>query len=141
MLPKKKSREIAFQMLFAHDVGEGIGDDITALVMEQLKVTRKDVHAARDVVEMISSKMSHIDEIITKTSVDYDFERIQRAERNILRLAIYEILYDEDIPAKVALAEAIRLCRKFSTSESVSFVNAILDAVCRKHCPGDLDDK
>lgn len=69
--------------------------------------------------------------MITEHSTSYEFERIPRIERNVLRLGVYEIMYDSDIPPKVAIAEAIRLTRKFATPESATFVNAILDSILK----------
>jgi N utilization substance protein B len=70
-----------------------------------------------------------IDEKITSLSPDYSFARISRVEKTILRLGVYEILFDDLIPPLVAISEAIRLTRKFGTPESARFVNAILDRV------------
>src|SRR5690606_29501809 len=57
------------------------------------------------------------------------FERIPRVERNILRLAVFELLHDPSVPPTVAIAEAIRLTRKFATPEAATFINAVLDAI------------
>ena len=73
--------------------------------------------------------MTEIDAVIAKTSQSYAFERIQSVERNILRLAVYELLYDPEMPPKVALAEAVRLTRKFGSPEAAAFVNALLDGI------------
>ena len=65
--------------------------------------------------------------MIRKTAVSYAFERIQSVERNVLRLGVFEMLYDSSIPPKVAISEAMRLSRKFSNPESSHFINALLD--------------
>ena len=65
-------------------------------------------------------------------SLNYDFDRIQTVTKNILRLAVFELFFDPSIPPKVAIAEAIRLSRKFSTPESAAFVNALLDHLYRQ---------
>ena len=80
--------------------------------------------------------------MIAKTSHAYEFERIQTVERNILRLAVFEIFFDNGtVPPKVALAEAMRLARKFSTYESTSFINAILDAIYKDSLGEKVDAK
>ncbi|MBX9744017.1 MAG: transcription antitermination protein NusB, partial [Chlamydiales bacterium] len=66
---------------------------------------------------------------ISLHSPDYVFERISRTERSILRLGTFELLFDPSIPPKVAIAEAIRICRKFGSPQSAQFVNAVLDSV------------
>ena len=70
-----------------------------------------------------------IDPMIQKVSNEYVLERIALVERNIIRLAIHEMLISKDVPPKVVIAEAIRLARKFATPEAANYVNAILDAL------------
>jgi N utilization substance protein B len=130
-IPQQKFREVVFILLYSQDNGNGVIEEMVPLVMKELAVTKKTVYQALAKVELIWSKREEIDALITKTSRDYQFERIQTVERNVLRLAIYEMLFDESIPPKVAIAEAIRLSRKFSTPESTSFVNALLDHIYR----------
>ncbi|HSX14156.1 MAG TPA: transcription antitermination factor NusB, partial [Chlamydiales bacterium] len=72
----------------------------------------------------IRERLSEIDEKISLYSTDYAFERISLVEKTILRLGIFEL---ERLPPPIAIAEAIRLTRKFGTPESAQFVNAILD--------------
>ncbi len=128
-LPPQKFREIVFQMLFSRNFGTGDEQEIIPFLMNELKVTRRSMLEAEVKVNHILSKQDEIDEKIRPISTEYTFDRISRVEKSVLRLGIYELLYDESIPPKVAIAEAIRLCRKFGTPESAHFVNAILDAV------------
>lgn len=126
-IPQQKFRELVFQMLYSHDTGQGDDRDIQSLLMKELEVTRKVIFTAQDRIEQIKSKQAEIDKLISKASRSYNFDRIPSVERNILRLGAYELLYDDEIPPKVAIAEAIRLTRKFSTPESANFINALLD--------------
>ena len=104
---------------------------MTDIVMAQLAVTKRIVREAYLQKEKIVEKKETLDLMITEHSTSYEFERIPRIERNVLRLGVYEIMYDSDIPPKVAIAEAIRLTRKFATPESATFVNAILDSILK----------
>jgi N utilization substance protein B len=126
---QQKFREIVFQMLYSSDIGKVKQEDIENLLMKELAVTKKTVQAAYERVKEVQKHQKQIDALIAETSQDYQFDRIQAIERNVLRLALYEMLHDDQIPPKVAIAEAIRLSRKFSTPESSSFINAILDAI------------
>jgi N utilization substance protein B len=126
-LPKQKFRELVFQLLFSGDFGSD--EEVISLLMGELAVSKKTVREAIEHKAQIEAKQTEIDRLIANTSKSYDFERISRVERSILRLGIYELLHDTTIPLKVAIAEAIRLARKFGTPESASFVNAVLDAV------------
>ena len=105
-------------------------------MMQELKVTKRIMLDAHERMRQVLAMQSEIDEEIRNASTEYSFDRISRVEKTILRLGLYEMFHDPELPSKVALAEAIRLCRKFGTPESAQFINAILDAIYRKkHAP------
>jgi N utilization substance protein B len=97
--------------------------------MHELEVTKSTVRTAQEMLHKVLEKKEVIDSLIKEQSKEYDFERIPRIERTVLRLGIYELLYSTTVPSKVAISEAIRLSRKFATPESATFVNAVLDAI------------
>jgi N utilization substance protein B len=140
-VPAQKFREIVFQMLYSYDLGQSSDESMVALLSNELAVTKKTVREAQERVHRIRSRMTEIDAMITKTSHAYDFERIQTVERNILRLGIFELFFDDKIPPKVAIAEALRLARKFSTKEAASFINAILDALYKASLGHEVDSQ
>lgn len=129
VVPQRKFREIIFQMLFSQDLGGGDDVKVVSSMLDQLMVTKKTLRQACDKVSIILSHVESIDALISKFSKDYDFNRISRVERNILRLGVYELLFDDEVPPKVAISESIRLSRKFGTPEGGAFVNAILDTI------------
>jgi N utilization substance protein B len=131
-LPPQKFREIVFQALYSYDSSAAKDEDMLPLLSAELGVPRLAVIQALERVKMVLEKLSSIDELIGKNSLSYDFERIHSVEKNVLRLGIYELYYDSTIPPKVAIAEALRLAKKFGSPESVSFVNAILDSICKE---------
>jgi N utilization substance protein B len=126
-LSPQKFREIVFQVLYSQDIGNPDPALITNLIMAELAISRKNVRMAQERVVKIIEQLPFIDEHISSVSTSYDFERIQTVTKNILRLAVYELFFDDTIPPKVVIAEAIRLSRKFNTPESASFVNALLE--------------
>ncbi len=128
-LPPQKFREAVFQMLYSRDFEGSAEGEMVPFMMAELKTTRKAMTEAEDRVEAIWGKLPEIDPQIANASTEYTFERISRVERTILRLGLFELLFDPSLPPKVAIAEAIRLCRKFGTPESSQFVNAILDGI------------
>ena len=132
VLPQKKFREIVFQMLYGLEIGSADEDGMVELLMKELQVTKKSVKEAQNKAEKILSLLPQIDEQLATLSTSYNYERIQTVEKNILRLSTFELLYEDRIPPKVAISEGVRLAKKFSSPESVSFVNAILDAVYKK---------
>ncbi|MBI3508637.1 MAG: transcription antitermination factor NusB [Chlamydiia bacterium] len=128
-LPAQKFREIVFQLLFCSDMSESEEREMIPFMMGELKVTKRVMLDAYARKGAIWGKKDEVDALIRQYAKEYAFERISRVEKNILRLSLYEMLLDESIPEKVAIAEGIRLTRKFGTAESAHFVNAILDAV------------
>ena len=131
-LSQHKFREIVFQLLYSQDIGHPDEALMTELMMGELAVSKKNVRSAQDRVSQIQGHLAEIDRLISSVSASYDFERIQTVTKNILRVAVFELIYDNQIPPKVAIAEAIRLSRKFNTPESASFVNALLDNLFQK---------
>ena len=131
-LPKTKLREAIFQILFSLDTGHATEKEIIELIMAELKITRKFATEAFNSASAIYEKVDAIDTEISSIVKAYSLDRIQRAERNILRVGVYEILYQKEIPPLVSISEAIRLSNKFSTKEASKFINAILDAVMKK---------
>ena len=136
-LPTRKLREVVFQFLFCHDFFESDEKEVLKTLMHLHKITKKYAREAYMRMGLVKEHLTEIDEKIALASNDYAFDRICRAERNILRLSVYELFYDESIPPKVAISEAIRLTRKFSTNESASFINAVLDFLYQ----GSLEQK
>jgi len=131
-LSQQKFREIVFQLLYSQDIINSDEALMLELMMAELSVSKKNVRLAQEQMQKINLLLPEIDRLITSVSKSYDFDRIQIVTKNILRLAVFELIYDDLIPHKVAIAEAIRLSRKFSTPESASFVNALLDHLYQK---------
>jgi len=140
-LPAQKFREIVFQMLYSYDMGRATDENMIELLCGELAVTKKAVKEAQTRMHQILEHLESIDTLIAKTSHSYTFERIQSVERNILRMGTFELLFDPSVPEKVAIAEAMRLARKFSTKESASFVNAILDVLYKSEKGQSVDEK
>lgn len=138
-LPQQKFREVVFQLLYSHDMGHGSEEEMIPLLMAELAITKKTVRTAQERVQTIIAQQQSIDDLISKASLSYAFERIPSVERNILRLGVFEMLYDQTIPPKVAIAEAMRLARKFSTPESASFINAIMDNLYKSSRGEEVD--
>jgi len=139
-IPQQKFREIVFQLLYSFDLGLSSEEEMIPFLMKELSVTKKAVRNALERVKLILSTEKDIDALIARTSISYNFDRIQSVERNVLRLGTYELLFDESIPPKVSIAEAIRLARKFGTPQCAAFVNAVLDAIYKSH-QGEIIDQ
>ena len=82
--------------------------------------------------ELLEGWMQHreeIDEVIAKSARNFEFNRLSAVDRNVLRIACHEILFRSDIPAPVAINEAIEIAKKYSTGDSGKFVNGVLDNI------------
>jgi N utilization substance protein B len=140
VLPIQKLREIVFQLLYISDF-EALNEDVTPFLMQHHHVTKKNLFEAQEIVSELKKHREEIDQSITTHSKEYEFDRIPRVEKNVLRLGIFEMNYRKEVPPKVAISEAIRLARKFATAESAHFVNAILDSIYKNSSFDSLDTR
>lgn len=140
-VPKQKFREVVFQMLYSYDTGHANDENMVELLSTELAVTKKVVREAQEKVRLILACQEELDEMITHASHSYAFERIQSVERNILRLEVFELFFDDSVPPKVAMTEGMRLAKKFSTKEAASFINAILDTLYKASLGEKVDIK
>lgn len=131
MVPVKKFREAVFLALYALDLsGEDFHDE--SLFMDQLSISKKNIKLAFERAISMKPYFKKFDQLIADNSPDYEFERIASIERSALRLGLYEALIDDSIPIPVAIAESIRVAKKFGSIEGSRFVNAVLDTAIKK---------
>ena len=133
MAARRRSRQRALQILFSWDArrrpaGDVIDEYYDALYAEERP--ERDPFVL-DLVKGTVERVEEIDERITRHAEHWRMERMPAVDRNILRLAVYEMAYG-GTPAPVTIDEALELARKYSTEESVQFVNGVLDAVRRE---------
>lgn len=131
-ISQQKKREVVLLILYSRDMGVDDMEAVVAMVSQEVKISKAEVREAWGRSNDIRGRLDAVDALIAAVSQSYAFPRIQAVERNILRIAVYEIVFEGVVPPKASIAEAIRLCRKFSTPESGNFVNAILDAIWRR---------
>jgi len=125
VMNRHKAREKAFQTLFQLDMNE----DEVSLAMESLKEEeRKDVFLSMLIEGVITYKEA-IDSKISENLEKWSLERVASVERTILRLAVYELLYMEDIPQNVTINEAVELAHTFGDEQSGKFINGVLSKV------------
>lgn len=128
---RTKSRELALQMLYQWEVGK----QLPAYVLQTFMSGRRlppDVDVfARELFEGTVSEVSNLDRMIAEQAKNWKLERMSVIDRNILRMALYETLHHPGTPVPVVINEAIELARRFSSVESVDFVNGVLDAICK----------
>ena len=130
---RRRGRAFALQVLYALDLSGGELDGAVAQCKEvfEVEVEGDALLFANALVAQVQGALAAIDESIGEASRNWRLERMSRVDRNILRLATSELLYSIDVPAKVAINEAVELAKQFGTSESPAFVNGILDRVAQ----------
>ena len=128
----QKFREIVLQILYSSDFNASQDEDMGTFMKGEFALSNKSMRLAQERRDQVLAKKEEADALIEEFSSSYSLERIPRTERAILRLGIYELLFDTTIPPKVAIAEAIRLARKYATPEGGMFVNAVLDSLYKK---------
>jgi N utilization substance protein B len=128
---RREGREVTLQLLFHWDLNAQQSLSVTELdLFWEFRPTVPGVRAfATNLLNGVVACQATIDEKITKYTANYELKRISAVDRNILRMAIYEMLYAEDVPPIVAINEAIDIAKKFGTEESGKFVNGVLDRV------------
>ncbi len=124
---KRRSRELALQMLFQMDLGTVQLKDLEENFLPHASAPEAAKELALGMVRNTWVKISDIDRRLRSLAENWDLTRMAAVDRNILRLAAYEILFDPEIPKSVAINEAIEIVKRFSTEESSKFVNGVLD--------------
>ncbi len=137
---RRKARECALQMLFAADIlgAEARADDLVRAYWDELGEAEVDETAREFATPLASGTLAHVpelDERIKSRAEHWRISRMAVVDRNVLRLAVYEFLF-EPTPRTVAINEALEIARRFSTYEATQFINGILDAIKR-----DLDQE
>ncbi|MGN1377675.1 MAG: transcription antitermination factor NusB [Dorea sp.] len=127
-MKRTEQREHIFKMLFSVDFNEGSEQSEQAtLYLEQIEDAKeKDIEYIRAKVQKITEKIEEIDELLNSHTKGWKTTRMNKVDLTILRLAVYEIKWDEDVPAGVAIDEAVNLAKTYSSDEGPAFVNGVL---------------
>src|SRR5215471_16902574 len=130
MGPRRKAREYALQMLFQWDITHDAVEQIVATFFQnQPEESTAIVDFARSLLAGTIEHVEEIDRLIQRHAEHWRLDRMAIVDRNVLRLATQEFLYDKQTPKTVVINEAIEIARRFSTQESPQFINGILDSI------------
>ena len=129
-MTRKQAREEAFILVFEKVFSGGSTEEILELAAEARDLEPDDY--IKTVFSGVYGNKEEIDGIISENAIGWKINRISKTALCVLRLAIYEIKYMEDIPSSVSINEAVELCKKYATKEDASFVNGILASVLKK---------
>jgi len=133
-MSRRGARRNAFYLLFQMDFSEAEEfEQVKELFFAEKEepVEEEDKEFILSEVEGVHAHMAEIDEMITASANGWDPARMNKVDLAILRLAVYEMLYEEDVPAKVAINEAVELAKRFSSDEAPAFINGVLGKVIK----------
>ncbi|HYE75811.1 MAG TPA: transcription antitermination factor NusB [Blastocatellia bacterium] len=134
---RRKARECALQMLFQYDVSRQPLNELVETYWGEMAEAAEDVREfATELAVGAITHQTEIDERIRLRTEHWRIPRMAVVDRNLLRLAVYEFLFQDQTPKTVAINEALEIARRFSTQEATQFINGILDAIKR-----DLDNE
>ncbi|MDY6882007.1 MAG: transcription antitermination factor NusB [Desulfatiglans sp.] len=132
---RRRSRELALQVLFHLEFNEDDPDEVFELICENFKSKKSARPFSKKLVLGVVDRKDELDRLITQASRNWRLERMSCLDKCILRMAILEMAFMEDIPPKVSIDEAVELGKVFGSEYSSSFINGILDKVyslCRE---------
>ncbi len=126
------ARTIAMQTLFCWDFNGKSEKDLAQLIQQNFRqfAPRFNDHGfVKTLINGVVNNLDEIDKYITKYATEWPLEQITIVDRNILRIGVYELVFDSEIPAKVAINEAIEIAKTFGGESSGKFVNGVLGAI------------
>jgi N utilization substance protein B len=129
---RRKARECALQLLYQIDLGSCDLDDTKKCFWNAKDVDESTRQFAVDLFEGVRRNLDEIDELLSLFSANWKISRMASIDKNILRVAIFELMHCSDIPVKVTINEAVEIAKSYGTKESGAFVNGILDNVAKK---------
>ncbi len=128
MTRRSRGREVALQVLYQVEQNPGVSsDEIRRFIQRRLLDDRKLCEFTEALIDGVHEHQTRIDTMISEVAENWRLDRMAAIDRNILRLGAYEMLFRPEVPAKVAINEALELAKRYSTAQSSRFVNGILD--------------
>ena len=130
---KRKARIIALQFIYAQEFqGSDMNTTLKHMLDYEDKQTDHVIAYGKHLCSLTNKHLHETDKLIKKRSKNWDIERITIMDRLILRMSLAEMLYEDEVPPKVSITEGVEIAKQFSTSDSSSFINGILDAVYKE---------
>lgn len=129
---RRLARELAMKSLYARDIGKNEPGEILARLVHEYNVVEEVKEFSEKLIKGVVENQQYLDSVIDHYAIEWQLERIAPVERNILRIALYEMICTEDIPAAVAINEALEVAKIYGGDESPRFLNGILGKVLKE---------
>lgn len=127
---RRKGRVLALEALFQYEFRPEDVNDINKFDWWDDTIPEESLNYAKQLFYGTLRNLKDIDKIIRKYSINWEFDRINKVDKSILRLSIYQLLFETDVNYKVIIDEAVEISKCFSTEKSYKFINGILDKFC-----------
>jgi len=133
---RRKSRELAMQMLFQADQGKQTPEEVRATFWRAADEVKPEVRGfAEDLFRVALEQQEKINELITSHSRHWRMDRMPAVDRNLLRMAVAEMLGFKGTPFPIVINEALEIARRYSAAESINFLNGVLDSIAHALLP------
>jgi N utilization substance protein B len=133
---RRKSREIAMQMLFQADQGKQTPEEVRATFWRAADEVKPEVRGfAEDLFRVAIDQQEKIDELLASHSRHWRIDRMPAVDRNLLRMAVAEMLGFKGTPFPIIINEALEIARRYSAAESINFLNGVLDSIAHALLP------
>lgn len=130
-MSRKKARIGQMQMLYQMDVTKDYSLENLAVFLENFEFAEDEIDYIKETMPQIVSNINSIDETISNHLEGWSLSRLAKVDKEILRIAVYEILYRKDIPDEVSINEAIEISKEYGGEDSFKFINGILGSIYR----------
>lgn len=138
---RRRGREYALQMLYAMDVTGYPPDEVFAGFNAIQDLNRDAFYHARRLVDGVHGHLEEIDGILQRYAEHWKLHRMAAVDRNLLRLGLYEMIFQKETPFPIIINEALEIVKEFSDAEGTQFVNGILDAAAREYRPHEAGSR
>ena len=130
--PRRKAREATMQALYALEINNGFPQDVLELCHDSFNNSDNNTYT-RELFNCVVEKQSWADDLISQCLENWEYGRVAILDKILLRMGVSEIYHIEDVPPKVSISEMVEIAKVYSTEESSSFVNGILDTIYKKY--------
>lgn len=128
---RTEARELLMQLLFQMEVSNDFSREVTDKYLQEHQIAEPSAKYIKDLAAAIGENLTTIDDSINKHSIRWKTTRLPKVDLAVLRLAIGEIMYEDSLPPKVSINEAVNIAKKYSTNESGKFINGVLGSIVR----------
>ena len=130
--PRRKAREVTMQALYALEINNGFPQDVLELCDDSFNNSENDIYT-RELFNCVVEKQSWADDLISQCLENWEYGRVAILDKILLRMGVSEIYHIDDVPPKVSISEMVEIAKVYSTEESSSFVNGILDTIYKNY--------